>query len=322
MGIGMSQQLRAQSISIQASTRTKCISQCKGCIAASTQNAGLPSGELNVISGNQVWPTNFRHLKKGLRFAERCGATHAIITGKAEPLQETPPYIFSLIEHCAAHMPVVDLHTNGWLLTGSKPKYQLDHLEDAGLTMLTLSVSHHDLKTNRKFMGRGAGNLGALIESARSIGLLVRVSLLLHTEGVQDVDGLMEYVKFFGDIGVHMVVVRELWTPYSFTKDCPAPLAWSHFHKVPIRPIEADVEQFAVSGLFHESTGLTVSLRDPLPWGQQVYSVGSFDDPNKGVNLTFARCDEATTGNLIKSIVHRPDGHGYRNWDSNGDILY
>jgi len=73
------------------SNRTKCIASCKGCIAASTQNCADPEDD------GRLFPVNLRHLRKGLKFAERCGATHAILTGKADPLQEAPPYIFSLI---------------------------------------------------------------------------------------------------------------------------------------------------------------------------------------------------------------------------------
>jgi hypothetical protein len=87
---------------------------------------------------------------------------------------------------------------------------------------------------------------------------------------------------------------------------------------VPIRPVE---EQILLDDP-DNSWRLPLSERDPLPWGQRVYAVSGFKNRDYGVNLTFAKCDEATKGSLIKSIVHRPDGHGYRNWDSNGDILY
>ena len=63
--------------------------------------------------------------------------------------------------------------------------------------------------------------------------------------------------------------------------------------------------------------------KTPLPWGTPVFVVGgTFNDTQHGVNVTFARCDEATVGSVLKSIVHKPNGHGYRNWDHNGDILY
>lgn len=48
---------------------------------------------------------------------------------------------------------------------------------------------------------------------------------------------------------------------------------------------------------------------------------GAWPDPSFGVNVTFANCGE-NVAPVLKSIVHKPDGHGYRNWDSNGDVLY
>jgi len=223
-------------------------------------------------------------------------------------------------------MPVVDLHTNGWLLQGPKPKFQLDHLEDAGLSMLTLSVAHDNPEMNRQFMGGHGGCVDPLIRHARDIGLLTRVSLLVHRGGIQNLDDIMRYIQHFGNLGVHMVVIRELWVPagkeptaWPSTKHHP--WYWSFHNKVPIAPLEAAFDAIAwTEG--HLRTELRVERREPLPWGQKVFAVSGFPNKDYGVNVTFARCDEGQNGQIIKSIVHRPDGHGYRNWDSNGDLLY
>jgi hypothetical protein len=306
----MTQQLRAQSISIQVSNRTKCIGSCKGCIAASTQNAPL-----SHMNPEKVQHCDLRHVRKGLRFAERCGATHAILTSKADPLQEDAGYLKALIELCAEYMPVVDMHTNGWLFRGHHPKQSLVDFECAGLSMLTLSVSHDDPILNRTFMGGPGGRVDSILEDARRNGLLTRVSLLMHREGVQDLDDILRYIKHFGDLGVHMVVVRELWTPRGLRTEEVAEALWSVENKVRIAPMQAQFADLAEDG-GEPDYGLRVSNREPLPWGQPVYAVSGFDDLDYGMNVTFARCDEGQKGLLIKSIVHKPDGHGYR------DILY
>ena len=94
---------------------------------------------------------------------------------------------------------------------------------------------------------------------------------------------------------------------------------WNKENQVKIKPLQDELIEIAQKS--NNDYGL--QLRDPLPWGTPVLAVGGiFEDQNHGVNLTFACCDEATTGSVIKSIVHKPNGHGYRNWDHNGDIVY
>jgi hypothetical protein len=61
----------------------------------------------------------------------------------------------------------------------------------------------------------------------------------------------------------------------------------------------------------------------PLPWGEPVFVMENvFRDKTHGVNITFAHCQENSRSAVLKSIVHKPNGHGYRNWDCPGEILY
>ena len=116
-----------------------------------------------------------------------------------------------------------------------------------------------------------------------------------------------------------MVVIREVWTPDVYGDFSPDVYGWNLEHKVAIKPIQDIFRE--VSRDPKNCYGLTEL--DPLPWGTPVFAVGGiFSDKDHGVNVTFARCDEATVGSVIKSIVHKPNGHGYRNWDHGGQILY
>jgi len=304
-------QLRAQSISVMVSNRQKCNARCKGCISASTQ----------ASSDYRDFWCDPQALRKGLRYAERLGATHAILTSKSEPTLEPREYLCGLVESCSAYLPLVDIHTNGTLLQpGGVREGLLSSLEARGLTMVTYSIADHRLERNTEFMGT-LQNVDYLVRTARDLGLLVRCSVLLTKETVQDVDDLWDYIRFMGDLGVHQIVVRELWTPSNFdpTKCGSAhPYLWSLANKVSLGSVEDD---FWLR-VGHVRYGLHLEERDPLPWGQRVYAVHGFANPNHGVGVSFARCDEGQDGKVIKSIVHKPDGHGYRAWDSNADILY
>ncbi len=300
-------QMRAQSISIQVTDRERCNARCSFCISRTTPGSKNCSREVNWVDPAR--------LRVGLGYARQLGATHAILTGKADPLQEDPERIRLLIGISREYLPLVDIHTNG--VTLRKHPEILGSLEGAGLTMVTLSIASMIEEENKFLMG--VKSAAELIPEARDLGLLVRASVVMAKSGVSDFGSLMYYITKVGEYGAHMVVVREIWVPDAYGDYNHQVFDWNQENKIPIRAIEDEFARVADD----PTNAWGIRQRDPLPWGTPVFVVGGiFSDPNHGVNVTFARCDEATTGPVLKSIVHKPNGHGYRNWDHNGDILY
>ncbi|OGL76736.1 hypothetical protein A3E97_01380 [Candidatus Uhrbacteria bacterium RIFCSPHIGHO2_12_FULL_47_12] len=307
-------QMRAQSISIQLSTRERCTAGCKFCISRTTPGTEVEDEKLVKLCG-------LKRLRVGLRFAERTGATHAILTGRADPSQEKAEYLVSVVKECSRYLPLVDMHTNGYLFQPNLPpsisrEYLLPDLVNAGLTMITLSIASHDFKQNRELM-LIKKSPAELIQRCRSFGLMVRASLVINKSGVKNTAGILEYIRVLGNLGVQMVVIREVWRPESVGRATQEVIDWNATNWIDIAPLQTAFTEFGMN----KEHG--VRIGNPLPWGTPVFLVGGiFDEQSHGVNVTFARCEEANGGTVMKSIVHKPDGHGYRNWDHNGDILY
>lgn len=316
-------QMKAQSISIQVSNRTRCNGSCKFCISRTTPNtSGLDDEETTFCRIGDV--------VKGLTYAKRLGATHAILTGKAEPTQEPVRKLVGLIRTCRSHDFLVDMHTNGFLLSKSyqqEAEYEeklrieplLDKLVVGGLTMITLSIAHYDPKINQELMGLKI-DYETLIRKAAGLGLLVRCSLVLAKSGVYEYNEAAKYIIHMGSLGAHMVVMRELWVPSTFDGKDKGIFEWNKKNHVSLFHIEGG---FRDAALKKRNIDCPIYQLNPLPWGAKVYAMeGCFDDPEHGVNITFAKCDENDAGPVLKSIVHKPNGHGYRNWDFNANILY
>jgi len=301
--------MRAQSFSIQVSDRVRCNGGCKFCISRTTPNStGI------VKDSSEIRTCELTRLETGLNYAKYLGATHAILTGKADPSQENHDYLMTLIQAARRHLPLVDMHTNGFLYLPEKAHAkEFEQLVSCGLTMITLSIASFDEDENQSLM-RLKQSGADLIPIARELGLLVRCSLVVNKKGINDIDGLMSYIYALGGLGAQMVVVREIWLPESDQEDSEV-YQWNRENFLPIEPLQ---HRFMAMATEKDN----VQQRDPLPWGTPVFAVSGFNNKNHGVNVTFARCDEANSGSLMKSIVHKPDGHGYRNWDHNGDILY
>jgi len=307
-------QMRAQSISLMCSTRTCCNAGCRFCISRTT-----PDADTLARSPDNIVLCGERRLRVGLQYAERLGATHAILTGKADPTQEDPNYLLWLAAVAREYVPAVDMHTNGFLLHPGKSRARLlEQLNDQGLTMVSFSIASFDEKTNRELMGIPK-SAAELIPTARELELLVRCSLVMNAQGVRDTAGVLDYIRTAGNLGAHQVVVREIWRP-KVCGPCNAGVyEWSHANAIDVATIQEEFIRIASD----PNNAYGLQQRDRLPWGTPVFVVGGhFNDPSHGVNVTFSCTEEGTGGAVLKSIVHKPDGHGYRNWDHNGESLY
>lgn len=304
-------QMRAQSISIQVSSRERCNAGCKFCISRTTFGVGDQNEKVKTCSDHR--------LRIGLRYARRLGATTAILTGKADPTQERDEYLFNLVRIANEYLPFVDMHTNGFLFKPGKSKEMLfPRLVDAGLSHITFSIASFDHETNKKLMGINQ-EPEKLIALALKFELHVRCSLVVNKAGVSNTPEILSYIERAGNLGAHAVVVREVWIPNSYKDRNETVYQWNMENRVLIAGLEEEFSKIASDP--ENRDGL--HQRDPLAWGTPVFDVcGIFKNKNHGVNVTFARCDEATSGPVLKSIVHTPDGHGRRNWDEAGYCLY
>jgi hypothetical protein len=290
-------QLRVQSLSVMCSNRTRCSASCRFCISRTTPGEDCPT--------NGVQKLDLNRLQVGLEFARRAGAMTAILTGKADPLQEYFQDLCLLIKACRREMPTVDMHTNGLgFLIGQK--MDIASLASHGLTMITFSIASQMQEVNAQLMGPlfAKYNTWECVKEAAAVGLLTRCSVVMNKSGVKDLNDLLNYICWARNHGTHQVVVRELWLP-----DCSQTIknevaTFNRDNFLPIAPIE---KQFAVNE--------EASLVNRLPWGQAVYDY-------MGVNVTFAHCAESYHGGTLKSLVHRADGHGYMDWDHKGSVLY
>jgi len=302
---------RALSISCQVSDRTICNRRCKYCIA------GLTPGNKTRIPEDELRFCSMKRWRVGLQFAERLRATHAILTGKAEPTQEDAGYLCKLVREARKRVPCVDMHTNFVLLQkGKKQAGLLGDLDEAGLTMLTLSLASFDHKVNKEIMG-GDQDVDWLIEEALLLELQVRCSLVVNKQGAADNDGVLDYIMEAGRRGAHSVVVREVWIPDTYGKSNEKVFAWNKANFVAINPLEDGFQAAA------KLRDINVRRLPDLPWGTKVFGVGGgMLGSAHEVNVTFAICDQPTVGGVLKSIVHTPEGHGYPSWDGRGGILY
>jgi len=292
---------------------------CRFCISRITQ--GNRSQQQDPA---QIRYCQMGRVRVGLQYADRLGATHAILTGKADPLQEHPEYLRMLVEQSRRYLPCVDMHTNGLLLQPDQDREGLlkalarggGEIGD-GLTMVTFSIASFDPVVNQRLMGKGQ-DPDFLIAEALKYELAVRASLVVNQQGAADNNGILDYVMEAGRRGVHSVVVRELWVPEVYGPTHRGVFEWNHANFVDIGPLE---NSFMAAAQRRE---IAIRRLPDLPWGTKVFGVGGgqfTDKPEHEVDVTFAICDQPMVDGVLKSIVHMPNGHGYPSW-TRGRVLY
>ncbi len=300
-GIG-SGRLQAQSLSVMCSSRTRCNANCRFCISRTTEGGSTNGCDVRLL--------DFNRLNVGLDFATRCNASTAILTGKADPLQEDPVYLCNLARACRSKGFAVDMHTNGFGFRNGG-RHSLANLNDAGLTMITFSIASFDAVANANLMGANFARFSAkdLIREAADRKLLVRCSLVLNRQGVYTLDGIRAYIQNAKEAGAKMVVIRELWLPNvnDELKDNDV-YRWNEENRVSMDPFVDQVWELT------RQAGSRCFFRRYLPWGTPIFDID-------GMNVTFARCEESFAGGTAKSLVHKDDGHGYLDWEG-ATILY
>ncbi len=304
-------QLRALSLSIMTSDRENCNAGCQFCISRTTPG--------DVIDPREPKHCSEARLQVALGYAKALGATHGILTGKADPTQEKPEYLCGLVRSVRQHLPLCDMHTNGFLLhPGKNREHLLAGLVDAGLTMVTLSIASFDEDGNRELMGIRQ-SAAELIPLARELGLMVRCSLVVCKGGASNTDEVLAYVRQAGELGAQSVVVREVWRPEVLTPVNERVYAWNHENAIEIQPIEDDIADIA------ETKGNPHSLHKlyTLPWGRKVFAFGegTFRDPSHAVQVVVSTSGDNFRGGTYQTLVLRPDGNVYGGWESKGSIL-
>jgi pyruvate-formate lyase-activating enzyme len=220
------------------------------------------------ISADQKSATLDRRLAaKILREGRQRGAERAVITGGGDPGLVPFPRLLELVRACAESFPQkVVLITNGLFLAALDEGPRRDALlalEDAGLTVLSLSRHHPDPSVNARIMALDAGTEQVLasVEAATLRVLRPRIITVLQRGGVDTPEALDALLRWATRRGVDEVTLKELYvatSEESVYHDHEAN-RWCREHQVPL----------ALATTFLAERGWRRAGQ--LPWGAPIH---------------------------------------------------
>ncbi|MDY7227225.1 radical SAM protein [Hyalangium rubrum] len=195
------------------------------------------------------------------------GAERAVITGGGEPGLLPLPRLVELVRACAERFPrKVVLISNGVFLSRLESEARssaLARLEEAGLTVLSLSRHHAEPARNAALMRLDTGT-ERVLESFRTGGFRVlkpRLIAVLQRGGLDSAESFSAYLEWAAAQGVEEVTWKELYvsTSEESVYHSRPSNRWSREHQVPL----------ALATDWLEAQGWARVAA--LPWGSPVY---------------------------------------------------
>lgn len=273
-----------------------CNAKCKYCIAHLTKS---------VRKGLKKPGINLPKLEKCFKYAQSFGCNTGIITSHGETLLGSWTNIENILWLMNKYFGQVDLHTNATEIL-NPPEFGRDFAQMLApyLTNVTITVPHynqiecakHGLEVNYKY----------LIEKLNNLGLTVRLSCVIHKEGINSLKEMRNYIKYYGRIGVSQIVFRELWIPILNNPDKRTEklIGWCRKNHIPQNEIDT-------------------ALRDGSVWSDKELNWWGNGQPYEinGVAVSSSTCTQNVTKDIVKSVVYRPDNYLYPDWDTKCRIM-
>ncbi len=135
------------------------------------------------------------------------------ITGGEPSLDYRTPRILQILQ--SKNIRKRTMTTNGsGLLESFEGRTMIEWITVTGVHHLNISRAHHETEKCNKIMNYNKsltlGQLKDVIRSTKKEGTRVRLSCILCADGVNDINGIVEYLSFAEEIGVDNVVFRQL----------------------------------------------------------------------------------------------------------------
>ncbi|MBI5209958.1 MAG: radical SAM protein [Elusimicrobia bacterium] len=291
--------MRIQTMSVIVGDR-RCNARCPYCISRMTPSCGVAGASPDA--GRVDW----RNFDVACRFAQACGVTTVLLTGKGEPTLQ-PALVTAHCRRLAKRFPFVELQTNGHRLQHDR---QADgFLRDwhrLGLTTVCVSLAHHDAARNAEVFRGGPGawiDPGRLVARLHARRLTVRLTVMLLKGYIDSPEAVDSLIGFCRRAGVEQLTVRPIERPAGPDSGTAA---WVARH----RP---DRARLAAIHRHLERAGTRLM---ELAHGAVVYDVG-------GQNVCLSNCltrDPKDPENL-RQIIFYPDGRLRYDWQYAGAII-
>ncbi len=292
--------MKIQTFSIIAGSEA-CNARCPFCVSKMTPSCGF-----DELKEPEV---NWRNFEKACLLAKQSGATTAMFTGKGEPTL-FPDQITSYLDELQRHeFPLIEMQTNGIMLSEKPQKYDAN-LKDwyrLGMTTIAISIVHYDPTPNKVIYLANRSeyiDLPKLIEKLHNFGFSVRLTCIAARDYIDTSVKLLKLIQFAKLNKVEQLTI----TPVNKPEHPEHQEAWDWTNTHHLLPEQLDeIKEFLKtfgSEIMH------------LGHGAVVYDVA-------GQNVCLNNClTVEPESEELRNIIFFPDGHVRTHWQYEGSILF
>lgn len=230
------------------------------------------------------------HLLENLiKKSKDAGAERFVITGGGEPGLLPIDELILVIKLAKKYFDKIVLITNGMFLS-YKSEVSIvkiiKQLENAGLSVLSISRHHYDDNTNIKIMGVDT-RTNFLLNILQSFNHLINIRLIcvLQKDGICSKQTIQDYVKYAQSHNVKEICFKELYVASSID---------SIYNKNP-ENIYSHNQQISLKEVLNYCHEFGYKKIAELPWGSPVFSnnlikIAAYTEPSVGWELTNGIC--------------------------------
>lgn len=277
-----------------------CNLRCKYCISRTTYNI-KERGKLFV-------PSKILIDKAARVFAAGEGFT-ALITGKGEPILVSCQKLVKLIKTLYQYTPVVELQTNGSLLTDKNVK----DFALAGLSTMAISCASNDDRFNYQVMANGFGKPWNLSEKCKLViknNLVLRLAVVTTKGGVYDIQTFLNFVKWLKSLAPEnyplQLTIRRMGMPAQHRLKTVQGRKVANF-------IKSNQINTNLIWNYLKKHGEKIIT---FPWGSEVFDY-------QGIAICVSDClTIKPEKDTIRSAILYPDGHLRYSWEFPSAIIF
>lgn len=290
-----------------------CNADCKFCVAQLRYENIAKAYEKPKIEDDEEY---YRRLDEILKYIEPLNVSVSITGG--EPT--ISPRFIKILELIDKHnLRKRTITTNGSaLLNKENGKTLLDHLIDNKFDHLNISKTHYDEKINRKIMRYRNGycsneDLRKIIPYALSKGLRPRLSCLLLKEGISNIENMIQYIKYYEDIGIDNIIFRELMDYDEKTMCNKEKMDYNIRNKIKLNDVWQEVDKNSNFVPYQNLLGYYYYV--------EMYKYNDVIVCSESADLKIQTDEKNKNNDIVYELVFHPNGNLNGSWVDNEDIL-
>lgn len=290
-----------------------CNANCKFCVAQLRyENKGKMYKKYKIQSDREY----FDRLNYVLKYLRPLNPSVSITGGEPTKSHRLVP-ILEMIEKYRYRKRTITTNGSG-LFDVVGGKTILQHITDNHFQHLNISKAHFDEDINRKIMQYENGycsneDIAKIAIYSKVHNLRPRMSCLLLKEGINDKDGMIQYLNFFQNLGIDNVIFRESMDFDEKNMLNKRKMEYLKENKVKLNDIWKIIDK----------DDRFTPIRNLLGYYYyvEVYKFKEVDMVSESANLVKLYEEKEKAQNTVFEMIFHPNGNLNGSWEDKEDIL-